>query len=696
MAGHDVDHFVVEAKQRWAQGRRDAALESIRRAALLAPRRADLWYLNGQWAIEAKRSDVAYVAVRNALDVRPWHLGAYELLVELVRSKDKSSSILTQALDALVRELPAHPELHRSALDFLVPQKHVDGIRIVAQGSDAVAARAAQMFLEQRVGETPSASAPPVTASEQRSAELLYALAIGRTGRAVALLDETAPAEVPVDALRRAIRRSLARGQDKRSGKLLREYARVRPGDGWARTNLKAIERRQERSEKPTATGAPTNYQLAKRGFPFGKRSQGAAYDPNPRSAFYLLHNSLPYSSAGYATRSHGLLRQLSTEWDMRAVTRLGFPFDTPGHDELERISGVDVIDGVTYSRLSTEAGRWQKNPITDYVAQYSEALATLAEEHRPFVIHAASNHWNGLTAVETGRRLGIPSVYEVRGLWEVTRASRNPEWHDSGMYRYVKRMEADAASAADRVITITRGLRDEMIDRGVDAEKIVVVPNGVDTERFTPIPRDVELQSQLGLQGKTIIGYVGSVLDYEGLDLLIRAASRLAGERDDFHVLIVGDGAEKEVFESLAEELGVLGSYVTFTGRVPHADVERYYSLIDIAPFPRAPLPVCELVSPLKPFEAMAMGKAVVSSDVRALAEIVTDGENGLLHAKGDAGSLESVLRRLLDDDALRERLGAQAREWVVRERDWRNLATRVSEIYDGLAVKAEPRAGT
>ena len=225
------------------------------------------------------------------------------------------------------------------------------------------------------------------------------------------------------------------------------------------------------------------------------------------------------------------------------------------------------------------------------------------------------------------------------------------------------------------------------MIRRGVDGEKIQIVPNGVDTRRFTPIPKDEELASRLGMAGKTVIGYVGSVLDYEGIELMLEAAEVLNRTREDFHVLIVGDGADLERFQHHVEE-NELEHVVTFTGRVPHEDVERYYSLIDITPFPRLPLPVCEMVSPLKPFEAMAMGKAVVASDVAALKEIITVGLNGYLHEKGNTESFIEQLTNLLDDPELTQRVGKQARKWVVENRDWALLAQVIGRAYAELTA--------
>ena len=689
LGGLSAADLVAAAKDAWRAGKRSRALDYLRRALVLDADRADLWFLHAQWSLDVSRSDVTFESVKSALDLRPWHLDALELLVELVRSKDKNPAVVAQAFDGLATALPAHPEVHRDALALVVPARHEASIAVLAQSPDTVARAATRHYLARNGdGSEADAQLAGLEPAAARHALLLRYLATGNVSRSVEILDELDDGEIPVASLRRAVRRSWARQQYGRTARLTGQYLRAVPGDGWA-TRLRR-ESEQALKKKRARKGEVSNYQLMKRGFPFGPVAESAAYEPDGRRAFYLLHNSLPYNSAGYATRSHGLLRALTENWSMAAVTRLGYPFDAPGHDELTEIPAREVIDGVDYLRLTTAPGRWLKNPITDYVRDYSAALETLAREERPFVVHAASNHWNGLTAVETARRLGIPSVYEVRGLWEVTRASRNPEWHDSGMYRYIARMEADAAAQATKVIAITGGLKDELVNRGVDEEKIILVPNGVDTERFVPVERDVELARELGIDGKTVIGYIGSVLDYEGLDLLIRAAAELDRTRDDFHVLIVGDGAEKETFEALADELGILGRVVTFTGRVPHADVERYYSLVDIAPFPRLPLPVCELVSPLKPFEAMAMGKAVVASDVRALAEIVDDGRTGLLHRKGDHADLVRTLTTLLDDSDLRRGLGEAGRRWVEQERTWSALSSRVSAVYDEITPQA------
>ena len=279
------------------------------------------------------------------------------------------------------------------------------------------------------------------------------------------------------------------------------------------------------------------------------------------------------------------------------------------------------------------------------------------------------------------------PLIYEVRGLWEVTKASRQPSWAGSQEFTFMSNMERDAAIHATTVLTLTEGLRDEMVKRGVDRDKIVLVPNGVDSSRFVPRDPDEALMAELGIGDRLVIGYIGSIVPYEGLDDLIDAVAVLREtHRDRFRVLIIGDGKSLAELREQSANLG-LDDYILFTGRVPHEDVERYYSLIDICPFPRKPQPVCELVSPLKPFESMAMRKAVVVSNVQALCEIVQDGVTGLVFEKGSTTSLVEALDRLITDDHLRADLGLAAREWVVAERDWHKLGQVVADLYERIA---------
>lgn len=400
---------------------------------------------------------------------------------------------------------------------------------------------------------------------------------------------------------------------------------------------------------------------------------------PHDRRVHYLLHSSLPHTNLGYATRTQGLLRALREGgWDVRGVTQPGYP------EHIAKHPPRDEVDGVPYLRLPLD-GALPHWPVQRMVDAYRGALGPLVTAERPGIVHAASNFRNGFAAVDVARRTGIASVYEVRGLWEFTRLVREPEFDQTEMFELLERLEAQAATLADRAVVITRALGDHLVGLGVPEERIVVVPNGVDTSRFEPREPDTELARRLGVDGKTVIGYVGGLVEYEGLDLLVEAAAQLSRERDDFRVLIVGDGRSLPGLRAAvtAREIDHL---VLFTGRVPHEQVEQYYSLIDIAPFPRLPEKVCELVSPLKPFEAMAMGKAVVASDVAALAEIVDDGATGRLFTKGSAPALAQALRALLDDPEQRAAVAAQGLRWVREQRDWSTIGPRVEQIYREL----------
>jgi glycosyltransferase involved in cell wall biosynthesis len=224
------------------------------------------------------------------------------------------------------------------------------------------------------------------------------------------------------------------------------------------------------------------------------------------------------------------------------------------------------------------------------------------------------------------------------------------------------------------------------MVRRGVDGDKITVVPNAVDVERFGRSEPDRALQAQLGLEGSVVVGFVGSMTFYEGLDDLLVACAEIARRSSTkFAVLFVGDGPVRADLERQAEELGI-AQHCRFVGRVPHEDVERYLSIIDVTPFPRKPLPVCEMVSPLKPLESMACGIAVLASDVSALSEMVGHGDHGLLFAKGDVDDLASQLERLITDAELRHDLSEKAEHWVREERTWPIMAQRVGQIYEEL----------
>lgn len=416
----------------------------------------------------------------------------------------------------------------------------------------------------------------------------------------------------------------------------------------------------------------------------------------HPRRIMYVVSQSLPFHASGYCVRTHYILRQLKElGYDVAGFARSGYPVDRFDYNGDGRIDAWADVNGVRYCFAPDTLGSRQLDPAA-YVAKAADVLVEQAQAFRPAVIHSASNHLVGLAGAVAARRIGVPCVYELRGLWHLTQASKRPEFEHSDQYRLAHRLEAAAVGLSDHAFAITEAVRQSMIDAGAPAERISVLPNGVDMGGFAPLGRDPQLTERYGLAGRVVFGFIGSFAAYEGLDDLLTAAAALRRDGDDrFRVLLVGDGEAMPALRAQVDALG-LQDVVQLPGRVPHQDVARYYSVMDVCCYPRKPSAVCELVSPLKPLEAMAMEKAVVASDVAALAEMVHADITGLLCRKGDAASLCAVLRRLLDEPALIRRLASAGREWVQRERSWPRLLLPVAAQYDQLASAAAESART
>lgn len=425
-----------------------------------------------------------------------------------------------------------------------------------------------------------------------------------------------------------------------------------------------------------------------------GDRQQARGGVPVPGRLLYVLHKSLPHASDGYATRSHGLARALLDQGaDLVCLTRPGFPFDLyPGDDPGRDIPPVETVDGVPYHRLATPTrSAYPRRPSDhmahaslDYLEQAAARLGEAIRRHRPACVLAASNHTTALPACLAAHAAGLPFAYEVRGFWEVTHASRDPAYALTPTGRQERFLEAATARAAEAVLTLTRPMRAELAARGVAPERIALVPNACDPDRFKPAAPDAALARRLGLPADVpVIGYVGSVTQYEGLDDLVRAGAALRRRGLAFRLLLVGseppDAAGAFPVTGRIRQIAArdgLGDWLIMAGRVPHDAVAAWYSLIDIAPFPRKSQPVTELVSPLKPLEALAMGKAVVVSSVAGMQDMVRDGRTGLVCPKDDPDALAGALARLVQDAALRRRIGAAGRQWIVDHRNWRQAA--------------------
>lgn len=388
----------------------------------------------------------------------------------------------------------------------------------------------------------------------------------------------------------------------------------------------------------------------------------------------HVLDHSLPLHS-GYTFRTRALLA---------GQRRLGLEthhLTTPRHT----MAGPDpeTADGLLFHRSGPPVGSL---PILSEVRATASALDRLADEIRPDVIHAHSPVLTALAASGVARRRGIPLVYEIRAFWEDAAVGNGTATEGSLRYRATRALETWACRRADAVAAICDGLLGDLRARGIDPAKLFAVPNAVDLEQFgTPLPRDAALAAELGLADADVVGFIGSFYDYEGLDDLIAAMPALAAARPKAALLLVGGGPMEATLRAQAAASPAAGR-IRFVGRVPHSEVDRYYSLVDVLAYPRKHMRLTDLVTPLKPLEAMAQEKLVAASDVGGHRELIADGVTGTLFRADDPAAIAAALAGLFADRAGWAERRAVAKAYVERERNWDMSAQRYVPVYERL----------
>lgn len=354
----------------------------------------------------------------------------------------------------------------------------------------------------------------------------------------------------------------------------------------------------------------------------------------------------------------------------------------------------TELVDGTAYHRTLPTGGAWSRLPVLREVATITSLTRRIQEvvaRERPDILHAHSPCLNGLAALRAGRRCGIPVVYELRASWEDAAVDHGTTREGSARYRASRALETYVLRKVDAIVTLCEGLRGDIVSRGLEGSRITVVPNGVDLSRFrTAGAPDVNLRRELGLGNETVIGFIGSFYAYEGIELLLDALPAILARHPAVRVLLVGGGYQEERLRRSSARPQLRGR-VIMTGRVPHAEVDRYYSLVDVLVYPRRSMRLTELVTPLKPLEAMAQGKLVVASDVGGMRELVEDGVTGSLFRAGDAASLAETVCALLDQRESWPERRRKAREFVERERDWRSIVAGYEDVYASV-LRAAP----
>ncbi|RMF78377.1 MAG: glycosyltransferase, exosortase A system-associated, partial [Nitrospirae bacterium] len=395
----------------------------------------------------------------------------------------------------------------------------------------------------------------------------------------------------------------------------------------------------------------------------------------------HILDHSLPVHS-GYTFRTGAILReQARLGWETVHLT-------SPKHPPGEEVAAESCP--WRFERTPPPAGPLARLPVAGELAlmrALERRIVEVAEQTRPDLLHAHSPALNGRAAVRAGRRLGLPVVYEVRAFWEDAAVDHGTSREGDLRYRATRALEGWVLRRADQVTCICEGLRREIVGRGVAPERVTVVPNGVDPEAFTPVARDAALAAELGLGEGPVLGFLGSFYAYEGLDLAIEALPRIRERFPGAQLLLVGGGFQEPALKRQAAALGLDGA-VRFPGRVPHDQVGRYYGLVDLLVFPRRRARITELVTPLKPLEAMALERLVLASDVGGHRELIEDGVTGRLFAAGDARDLAAKAVDLLGHPERWPALRAAGRRFVEAERSWAASVARYHAVYEAAQL--------
>jgi PEP-CTERM/exosortase A-associated glycosyltransferase len=395
----------------------------------------------------------------------------------------------------------------------------------------------------------------------------------------------------------------------------------------------------------------------------------------------HILDHSIPLHS-GYTFRTRAILEQ------QRALGFETFHITSAKHKGSEVL--VEEVEGFRFFRTPQPAGWHAELPLLNQfsiVDGLAKRLGEVVEEVRPDILHAHSPALNGLAALRVAQWYPpLPIVYECRAFWEDAAVDHGTNREGGLRYRATHALETYVFRRAQAVTTICEGLREDIVRRGIAADKVTVIPNAVDIQRFQFAGgADPELREELGLAGKTVLGFIGSFYAYEGLPLLLEALPKILQARPEVCLLLVGGGPQEPILREKVKALNLDGS-VIFLGRVPHDKVQKYYDLVDVFVYPRYSMRLTELVTPLKPLEAMAQGRLVVASDVGGHKELIADRKTGWLFKAGDLDSLAGTVLELLGKPECWPDIKQAGRGFVEQERNWAASVRRYEAIYQGL----------
>jgi glycosyltransferase involved in cell wall biosynthesis len=308
-------------------------------------------------------------------------------------------------------------------------------------------------------------------------------------------------------------------------------------------------------------------------------------------------------------------------------------------------------------------------------------AQEVLQGRHLSFFYQRYSlNNYSGLVLA---RRRYLPFVLEYNGseIWI------NRNWGMPLKYEALSiRIEMVNLSYADLIVVVSKPMKDELVGRGIEPEKILVNPNGVDPERYSPDIDGSAVRKKYGMNGKLVIGFIGTFGKWHGAEVLAEAFGLLLEKnpryRETLRLLMVGDGVNMPLVRKAIERFRMADCCI-LTGLVPQEEGPGHLAACDILASPHVPNPdgTPFFGSPTKLFEYMAMEKGVVASELDQIGEILEHGRTAWLVEPGDVGSLVIGLKGLVEDEPLRKRLGEAARREAVEKYTWKEHTRKIIE---------------
>ncbi|GAA5135480.1 TIGR04063 family PEP-CTERM/XrtA system glycosyltransferase [Thalassotalea piscium] len=394
----------------------------------------------------------------------------------------------------------------------------------------------------------------------------------------------------------------------------------------------------------------------------------------------HVLEYSRPNIS-GYSLRSDAIIRH------QRQIGIVTQQLTSQRYQDFTELT--ESVEGVEYQRTQASTSILSKIPFINYLHHINflaKRIEKAVVEGKPDLIQTHSPMFNALAAIKVGKKYNIPVTYEVRALWEDAAVDTGKTKEGSFKYKMIKAIEQRAFEKADAVSCICEGLKADLIKRGIPQDKLFVTPNAVDINNFQPLhQRDPELAQTFKLSGKKVIAFIGTFFKYEGLHYAISAMKEITKTRKDIHLLLVGAGNELANLQQQVSDQG-LAEFVTFVGRVPFAEVSRYYSLADLMVFPRESIRLTELVTPLKPLESMAQYKPVIASDIGGHKELIEDNKTGFLFPADNSSALATKVLEVIDNTSLLTEISEQGLTFVREERNWLNTAKQYLPVYERL----------